>query len=88
MRYFDTDMFYKEQRAFEQEIVCNYYRDDWIRLSGRSWEDRPDHLKELHCSFEFLRANFPLDGEQADEFRAEMERVRNALKAEYDTINK
>ncbi|MBD5155662.1 MAG: hypothetical protein HDT15_11565 [Oscillibacter sp.] len=89
MSYFDSDEFRTKQKAFEQEIIRNYYRMDWDRLTHRrSWDARPEHLKELHRSFEYLRGNFPCTGEQAEQFLAEMERVRNALVTVYCDLPK
>lgn len=84
--HFDTQAYRNEQRALESLIIHNYYRIDWCRLTGSRWEDRPAHLVELHNAFEYLRKVFPVTREQADEFRAEMERVRDALAVEYEQL--
>ena len=86
MSNFNSDEFRAQQRAFEREIIRNYYRMDWEGLTQLSWDARPEHLKELHRSFEYLRTNFPCTGEQAEQFLAEMERIRNALVTVYSNL--
>lgn len=88
MSNFNSDEFRAQQRAFEREIIRNYYRMDWVGLTKLSWDARPEHLKELHRSFEYLCANFPCTDGQAKLFQAEMDRVRKALATVYGDLRK
>lgn len=86
MKYFDEYAYKRDQQDFEKTVINNYYIIDWVRLTGLRWDDRPEQLKELHRAFERLHMQFPLDDTQANEYRAQMERIINALKIEYDKL--
>lgn len=86
MEYYDVHAYLSDLEAFEKIVLHNYHYIDWYRLTGLGFDECPKQLKELHYAFGCLHVRYPLDAAQEKECRAEMERIINALKIEYDKL--